>query len=704
MRSFAFVLVSALMVAACSSDPDAQGAPGADAGSVDPGTGSSGNDPADGGGLVGDAGQSPNDYLTSLPAWPEPLADSNTATGEASTEYLTGTDSVQYKCTTTPYSLTDTPEKVVSFDPTVDVLWPGALVQGKSYQSGLLEALPINKRAPITVSIPGLLFEGNNRVVEQPSVATVGAAIGEIIGAAVDKGVAASSSISYQQTTAYSSQQAALSLGVSATYLGGSVDATLDLSASSDMHSVIGYFVQNMFTVTVPQPAAPGEFFSADLTGADMQNAVNQGWIGPDNLPVYVSSVTYGRIMMFSITSRATSQEIQAALNAQYNGGVASGAVSAKYSELMANGSTVFKVVTVGGDAANAVAMISSGDPSAFFDSAPALSTAKPISYELRNLGNNSSAKLSETTAYNVKTCVASTVGAGPNVLVSTFGPTKQVLGYDSTGAAMPLVHPLSETGATTFYNGIAWAAQADRFYVSRQQDNANPPCSIRAYEIDGTPVTLPAGAFPFTATEYPRKLSYDIKNDRIIAVVNANAVQTIRFYTPSGALIPGGSTPINTGSSNVSSAIYVASKDRLYATSFASAGGGGSSGKVFVFKLNGQDVTGDTFKLPGGGTLPWTSDLAYDSQHDQFLVGGRDGAGGGALYVFDKDGTYLRQGTFDDEVFSVAYDQVHQQILVLMTGLGGVAVVDPETLDPIATPNGSFSGIDIASQLAFRP
>lgn len=660
--------------------------------------------PEDGGAGAGDGGLSgadPNAYLRSLPAWPDALPDTNAATGAAATSFVTGSDGVKYRCTTTPYSLTETPEKVVSFDPTVDVLWPGALVQGKSYQEGRLAAVPINKRAPITVSIPGLLFDGNTRVVDAPSVATVGSAIGEIIGAAVDKGVAASSSISYQQTTAYSSKQAALSLGVSASYLGGSVDAALDIASTSDLHSVVGYFVQNMFTVTVPQPAAPAEFFSADLTGADLRSAEANGWIGPQNLPVYVSSVTYGRIMMFSLTSRATTQQIQAALNAQYNGGLASGQVSAKYSELMSNGSTVFKVATVGGDAANAEAMIASGDPTAFFGSTPALSTAKPISYELRNLGNNSSAKLSETTAYNVQTCVASAVGAGANIFVTTFGTPKSIRPYDALGVSLPFLKPVSENRANLYYNGVTWAANDDRIYISREDDSAATPSSIRAYEMDGTPVTLPAGAFTFANNEYVRKLSYDVKNDRILAVVNAGATQQVRFYTPQGALIPNGATPISTGGYNATSAAYVPSKNRVYVGSF---GGIPLKGKVQVFQLNGTDVTGTSFTLPGGTAMPPISDVAYDGQHDRFLVGGYLTNGAGVLFVFDKNGTYLKAAPLDYQAQSVAFDPVNQRIVVLTTGLGGVVILDSETLERVPTPNGAFSGIDIASQITFRP
>ncbi len=73
-------------------------------------------------------------------------------------------------------------------------------------------------------------------------------------------------------------------------------------------------------------------------------------------------------------------------------------------------------------------------------------------------------------------------------------------------------------------------------------------------------------------------------------------------------------------------------------------------------------------------------------------------------LRLRDKNGQLVIQGDYDYEVQSVAYDLVNSRIVVLMAGLGGMAIVDPETLVPIATPNDAFSGVDVATQVAFRP
>ncbi|MGH7269639.1 MAG: thiol-activated cytolysin family protein, partial [Polyangiaceae bacterium] len=365
--------------------------------------------------LAGTDAGSVNSYLAGLPGWPPPQPDVNAPAAGADAgapNYVTGTDGIQYACTSTPWSLTRTPTQIVTFNPNVDVLWPGALVQGGPYQNGQIIGLPITQRAPIVVSIPTLLSTNNSLLVQNPTVASTETAVGSIIAAAISAGVEASSSVSYTQTEAHSTSQVALALGFSADFVGGNLAGQLNLSESANLNTVVGYFVQSMFTVTVPEPEQQGDLFEG-LTQDTLNALTAKGDVGPTNLPLYVASIVYGRIMMFSITSSQSTSNIEAALSAEFHGLVASGSVQTKYSSLINDSSTSFRVVTVGGSAANAEALINTGDPSKFFDSNPAISTGVPISYVVRNLSDNSVAGVSETTSYSVKTCEATaTTGA----------------------------------------------------------------------------------------------------------------------------------------------------------------------------------------------------------------------------------------------------------------------------------------------------
>ncbi|HKI47599.1 MAG TPA: FG-GAP-like repeat-containing protein [Balneolales bacterium] len=368
-----------------------------------------------------------NTYLSKLPAWSvfSPPMDSTapTPTGQATTEQpdtmnvdmidSSGTvyteKDVVYGCQVQPYTLTSTPEKLAMYSPDREIVWAGALIQGKSYASGLGSLLPlvINQRSPIQVSIPSLANNDNARTVQDPTQANVDQAIGSMIGNATQSGLATPSTIIFRMSTYYSEQQAALQMGLSGRYLGFQASASGSIDQTVAEHTVTAEFYQKMYTVVIQAPQTPGGFFSSDFTNDKLQEQISLGRIGPDNLPVYVSNIVYGRMMMFSLTSTASVSDIRATMQAGYKsiGGSVSGSLKAKQKAILQNAKIA--VTSIGGDADATIKMIRSGDWSQYFtDNAP-LSSAAPLSYTFRNLGDNSIAKVSETTSYNVRTCTA---------------------------------------------------------------------------------------------------------------------------------------------------------------------------------------------------------------------------------------------------------------------------------------------------------
>ena len=347
-----------------------------------------------------------NAYLATLPTWGQfspAVPDADVAMGPSSDgeETIGGQP---YECTTTPYSLTRTPDRVVTLNPDVEILWAGSLLQGKGHLGGIgsLAELPIRQRAPLTLSID-LLTGENTNTVQNPNVATVTSAVGELIQAAQNEGHTAGSNIFFTQETTHSLVQAALSMGLSASYMGASIKASLSSNISDETRTVTAYFVQRMFSVSMVLPQTPGEVFSDAFTSQKLQEQIDHGRIGDDNLPVYVSSVAYGRILMFSFTSTASLVDINATLSVLYNGGEFGGNLSSELKAVLDNAQ--IQVATVGGDAASALALIRANDLGAYFAQDAPLTTARPISYTVRNLGDNSIASVSETTEYNLKSC-----------------------------------------------------------------------------------------------------------------------------------------------------------------------------------------------------------------------------------------------------------------------------------------------------------
>ena len=343
-------------------------------------------------------------FFATMPAWETyspPQPDADTPLGDAETEEVE-IDGEPYEETTTPYSITRTPEKLVTLNPDVEVLWVGALLQGDGYVGGIgsLQELPVRQRAPLTVSLD-LLTGDNTREVEGPDPASVNQAIGELIQAATDAGHTAGSDIYYTKETTHSFDQASLKMGLSASYMGASIKGSLEAGMSSEMRTVTAYFVQNMFTASMVLPQTPESVFSEDFSEDHLAEQVDRGRMGPDNPPVFVSSITYGRVLIFTFTSTALESEIKSTLNAVYNAGQFGGELTAEQESILEHAE--ISVVTVGGDAEHALSLIRSNDLSAYFSSDAPLTSARPISYTVRNLADNTIARVSETTEYDLR-------------------------------------------------------------------------------------------------------------------------------------------------------------------------------------------------------------------------------------------------------------------------------------------------------------
>jgi hypothetical protein len=314
---------------------------------------------------------------------------------------------VIYQCTETPYSVRKNPQQIVMYNPDVEILWPGSLIQGRSHRDGrgALLGLTIAERNPIRVSIPSIPSGQNFREVPSPNQANVGSAIGEMLGDATAQNLSTPSAITFRQTVTYSETQMALSMEVSGHYMGFSGAASADFSRNAAQTTVTAHFYQRMFEVVVAPPQTPSAFFSSDFTSARLQQQVSLGRMGPDNLPVYVSNIVYGRMMTFSITSTASEQEIRGTIQAAYNGigGSVSGSLSARQLTILEE--STIAVTSLGGDADATLAVIRSGDWSQYFTDAAPLSSAAPLSYTFRNLSDGSIASVTEAAEYNLRQC-----------------------------------------------------------------------------------------------------------------------------------------------------------------------------------------------------------------------------------------------------------------------------------------------------------
>lgn len=372
-------------------------------------------------------------YINNLPSWQSFAAPDTTLTNgvvaEADTLPLVETivdtvpqyddtgeidplTNVRYVCQERPFTISDAPEKIVMFSPNRSILYAGALIQGRSKKElGSLLPLSIAERAEMEIVISDLPTGSNSRTVV-PTSASVEGARGEMIGNAIIDELGTPSSSTFEMETYHSERSYAISASLSGRYLNFEGSASGSVEQSLTETTVTAHFFEKMYTVSVERPA--GGFFSDAFTNEVLQGYIAQGVIGPDNLPVYVSEVVYGRMMMFSVTSTASESEIRAAMQASYNNFVGSADLSAdaKSSAILSKSKIVITAIGGSGDAA--AAMIRSGDWSAYFAESASIDTAVPLSYTFTNIGDGSIAAVTEATDYTINECTPKPLIPGP--------------------------------------------------------------------------------------------------------------------------------------------------------------------------------------------------------------------------------------------------------------------------------------------------
>ncbi|MEI7996719.1 MAG: PAN domain-containing protein [Methylococcaceae bacterium] len=186
------------------------------------------------------SGLSPNivnnidDYFLTLPSWSSthPLSsdvfqptgagakDDSTVLPDPKLDPANSSGQSRYSCTTTPYTLTKTPDKIVTFNPDMGKLWLGGLLQGNGYSGGLgsLAELPIRQRAPLKIYID-LLGQGVVETVDAPDAASVQQGIASLVQRASSSGVPVGTLIDYVKHESSTNDETALNFGLSVKYM-----------------------------------------------------------------------------------------------------------------------------------------------------------------------------------------------------------------------------------------------------------------------------------------------------------------------------------------------------------------------------------------------------------------------------------------------------------------------------------------------------
>lgn len=385
-------------------------------------------------------------------------------------------------CTTQPMSQTAKFNEYVASQANSNSLWVGALIQGQALNSGMLTEAQAPRR-PLTISISLDNLNGPSSVeLAEPSLSNYREGIQSLLAAGVSGSQPAQ--ITYSTETIHSQSHLDLFLGADVTSGNVDVEASFDFSRSEVRSRVLVNFIQAYYTVDLDTPGRASQFF-APLTSTE---SIGAAFGGEDaHAPLYVSSITYGRRVVFTAESTATASELKAALDFAYDGALTNVDVDSRLSHEEILEESNIKAFVLGGNAEDAVAVVNGLEGiQAFIAQGGTFSPESPgapIAYKLNHLSDNSAARLSLTTDYDKVVCER----VRQNVMVTLMGITPFNGQNNARTYGTIKTESVATTGGVTASRFLFNVRKEDRISMDENQE-WQPTNS-------GVSVTLPAVA-----------------------------------------------------------------------------------------------------------------------------------------------------------------------------------------------------------------
>lgn len=302
-------------------------------------------------------------------------------------------------CEQVYYEQTDHHDRFLALQPDAPLLWPGALVRGSEIEDGFLSAIGL-ERAPATFSLS--LENLNNApaaTMDLPSLSAFREARAEILDLGVSGATPAQ--MSYEIYSVNSRSELSILIGASVDWESVvDFDALFSFDDDEFQNRYLFDFTQTYYTADLDTPARPSSLFDEVVTAEDVAD-----YSGPNDPPMYVQSVVFGRRVLFAIESNDSLTEIIAAVDAAFGGAAALDADIASTETLSAAKITAG---ILGGDAGAAVMSVlgpehliefitEGGD---YSKDSPGV----PIAYRLAYL-DNTTARLALTAQYPEVEC-----------------------------------------------------------------------------------------------------------------------------------------------------------------------------------------------------------------------------------------------------------------------------------------------------------
>ncbi len=342
-------------------------------------------------------------------------------------------------------------------------LWPGAILNGPQLQQGQFQQIDAPRNPFNLVYRNGPLLNGSPVMeVQNPSLSTVEVAVTQLLGQGVNGATPAQANFEMEEIN----EEEHLNFLLGGYFNAGiqSVTGQFGFNWSSSTQKRLVTFKQNFYSIQADGMGAANTFVDRPVDPSD----------------VYVSRITYGRLLLFSFESTASAMELDAAINYAYDppSAVEAGVnMSAHYEQILQN--TSIKVYVLGGAASQGVLPINNGvdgirnyiEQGAEFD--PYQNPGSPMVFELKFLSNGLTANVITSTSYTMSVCELYTGRLGFNLHSIKCTKTNKPLNPRAKLYGKITVSAYRyEPGATeTFFPGTMreQTVQTDRVLVDRR-------------------------------------------------------------------------------------------------------------------------------------------------------------------------------------------------------------------------------------------
>ncbi len=279
-------------------------------------------------------------------------------------------------------------------DANAPYVWPGSIIQGERLSKGELSGIPLKRQiAIISINdLPNVRIQAME--VENPSYSSVTTAIQNLLP---DESTIPQAEIEYYIQEYKSVDQAILGLGGSLGFLPVKIKPGIEKASSTEKTYMVLAFKQNYFTVSFDDPLSPTDVFK------DINFNEASKFMGENNPPAYVKSVTYGRMLLLVGSSTTTSAAFRKAIEFNIIGDQIDLGIYAKQDLEKIVSESEFQVIAYGGSADTAIDFITGRDINKYLNEGVSISSAsfgKPISYRVNYLINNQPTTVSYATSF----------------------------------------------------------------------------------------------------------------------------------------------------------------------------------------------------------------------------------------------------------------------------------------------------------------